>query len=422
MASTEILSLAVAAESTYASVDSTTGVPSTSGLSFAEAEVERAGLAPFGDMPVRQRAETRAGGYNLPPEPVSSLASGTRLHKRSGTFTITMPLRTIGDGTAYATYPASPLGRLLASGMAVGSIGTVGSSNASSGAGTITVTSSTNFAVGFGVGATISGRKEVSFITEITNGTTIVVSPQFTAAPSALREMQTYWMDLPISPGASVCCRLTTSTSIYYAYGCRWSQARIFFDNRMGMIEFTMQSPYIVDDNGGGTPADPVRASGAVAHLLESYVQIGENDIGSTTPASVPSNPLSVDSVEVTFSNTLTEVGRTSDNVGISNLEITGVNATFNIVLSTPFADIDEWMLDQERHSVLIGMGPTGNGNGAAIYFPGAVLTQDPSKRDHSGGIVRQVLVGTQGLWSLDTGSKSTSVPINTPVRLALAS
>lgn len=424
MASTSIRSIGVAAESTFAAV-ATNGIPSTSGLTFYGLECDRASVQPFGDPESVEREETRASFYALPPEPVALHDGSSYVRRRRGEITLTMPLRSIGAGTAYSTYAAIPWYMLLRTVLGHSVPGTVADAlSAEADVSTHTASSGGTFLAGRGfktdlASGSYTGRPWYQFTTDVT-GSTITASPglMLRGAGSSQRQLQTAFYAPGSTGGSSVALYLAGDGWKTYAFGCRASRIRLFVESGMVKLEVTLRAAYITDDHGSGVHAtNPVRASGVPAQFRRSLLVVGDAAIGTTSPGVHGASPISVDmdSFEATLDITLAEIGRTSDAVGFSDMERTNYDARMSVTASYADSTLAGDLFAQTERCVLAGFGPIGNGNGACVYMPAAHMVGDPSRYDVSGDIVKTRLEYRAGLYTLDTNS---TAPQDTPFRL----
>jgi hypothetical protein len=99
-------------------------------------------------------------------------------------------------------------------------------------------------------------------------------------------------------------------------------------------------------------------------------------------------------------------------------MDISGVDVELTLTLSTVNTTIANDYFNKTLRQVLIGTGPSGDGEGCAIMLPAAMLTNDPSAYDVSGNdIVRQTLTYKQARYAGDVSEVNAA---NSPFRLAL--
>ena len=151
-------SLSVAVESSFGSLDSSTGAPSASGLSFISIPCERDPIVIPGEPPVSERTEARDGPHGLPPELDTTFIGGTRKQRRTGTVTVRCDFTTLGTGSNYA---ATALGRLLSAGFSTVIPGAASDAvNAAVSLNRYTPTTLCNYRLGGLIGLEIAGRAQ----------------------------------------------------------------------------------------------------------------------------------------------------------------------------------------------------------------------------------------------------------------------
>ena len=79
-------SLSIAPESSFGSLNPTTGLPSTSTITvdFVSIPCERDPIVIYGEPVASERNDARDGSYGLPPEPDTVFYSGSRVRRRTG--------------------------------------------------------------------------------------------------------------------------------------------------------------------------------------------------------------------------------------------------------------------------------------------------------------------------------------------------
>lgn len=433
MATVHIRSLGVAEESSFGSL-AATGLPDNTGLTFTSmGDIERASITFDGqESPSTEREDPRTAAYHRPPEPVTVYNSGTAQKRRTGTISLTVALRTIGSKTAFLTYSSVPLHRLLASGMGVHTpnaqsiavTGAVGDND-------FTVADIANLTVGelFAVDMGTT-RREFSAITGLTEGgatDTVTHSPALSAGLSneTVHLCQTLYGRLGVSGlGSSVAIRADGDGWRYYANGCRMESLAVNASDRKVMLEITLRAAIIQDGHSDAAVAagtnivEPTYADGNIAHTIGSYAVITGSIASASAPAKLARTVVDVDEWSFSLTNTLAPRSHSDDILGMSELEVVDQTATMDLTLSVPSSTYDDDFWSATQRSVLLGFGPTGEGNGACIYLPAAHLTTDAGMRDLGGDLVRQTLNFRQGRWALDD---ATVAPANTHVRIGLS-
>lgn len=427
--STTHRSLSVAVESAFGSLSTSTGLPDNSGLTYVSIPCERDPIIVYGDPVVSERNDARDGSYGLAPEPDTVWASGSRVRRRTGQVNLRVDLTTIGS--AASNYNTNYLGYLLGAGLLTQSH-TVQSDTVSAitNVNTFTPTAtSTYYEIGALVGADLNGRAEFSAVTDNDVSGDVTVSPAFssgfTGTPT-LRLMQTWFPGSRSNLGNrthSLSFRVDGVDFRSYAYGCVLESISLSLDNGRVMADMTFQAALIQDDHGNAVgPDEPVYNSGAPAFFRGSYVVVSDASPTSLTNASTGDTlgRLVLDVEDFTFSitNTLTPMGHSNSILAMSDMEISDVDIELNLTISSPTTILNDDFFNRTLRQVLVGLGPIGDGLGAALMIPAAYCINDPSKYDPSGNdIVRQTLTYKASRFGGDVSSSGAG---NSPVRLAL--
>lgn len=422
MSASPIRSIQVSVEPSFGNVEAATGLPTTNGLTWRSLEADRASLETFGDVAMNEREEARDGPHGVPPEPSTVWAAGVRVQRRTGTITVTCPVRPLGagnTGAAVFAYTDLPLFQLLNSGMwdAGASASTSDTVGAAITVNQITAGATANYNLGELVSVVEGNRFEVAGVTRI-QPVTISVSPAFSSAPAVqeLRTMRTLYVHNSLSVaalGGSVALRIDGVGWRTEAFGCRMASARLALKNKQLIAEVVIDATYIRDDHANAATAEPVRTDAAPVHFLNSYAVIsGAVATEVAAPASLSRRTLNLDDVEITITNTLTPAGFSDNVLAMSNKEITQVEIDTVLTLSAPSTLMTADFRNQATRSLMIGFAgefasasATEVGNGFAVYIPSAFLTVDPDKRDLTLEIVRQVLNYKPGRFYGDTGT-----------------
>ena len=421
-------SLSVAVESAFCSLSASTGLPDNSGLTYTSIPCERDPIVVYGDPVVSERNDARDGSYGLPPEPDTVWSSGARVQRRTGQISLRLDLTTIGS--AANNYDSNYLGYLLGAGLltAKHSVSLDPVSSVSDVNTFTPTTTSTNYAVGAILGAELNGRAEYSAVTDNDVSGDVTVSPAFSAGftgTPTMRLMQTWF------PGSrSVLGDRTHSLSFRvdgvnfrsYAYGCVLESLALSLDNGRVMADLTYQAALIQDDHGNAAgPIEPTYNSGAPAFFRGSYVVVSDAAPTSLTNATTGDTlgrvALDVEDFSFTITNTLTPLGHSNSLLAMSDIEITDVDVELSLTLSTANSSLNSDFFNRQLRQVLVGMGPIGDGLGAAVMIPAVYLTGDASKYEVGGNdIVRQQLTYKASRFG---GDVSESGAGNSPVRLA---
>lgn len=422
-------SISVATESTFGSIDSSSGLPANGALSFISLPCEKDPIVIYGDIVVNERSEARDGPHGLPPEPDTVYSAGSRVQRRTGQVQITMDFTTVGS--AANTYASTGLGMLLNAGFLT-SIPLFTSADTVTGDDVnffTPTTTNTNYKIGGLVGSIIAGRCEYAGITSNNRGGAgkIGVSPAFSDEPSTIYPMQTWYTPTSTSSGqvtSSLCFRIDGVNFRTYAYGCKLVSLNISVTNGRLLGQFTFQSALIQDDHANATgPIEPVVLSGATQHFRNAYaivsspVTYSRTNVVGTTGEELDRIALDAEGFTFNIVNTLTPKGFSNNILTMSDMEVTNLDVECSLTLSSVKTDLIDDFKDRVVRQVLIGTGPIGNGQGMALLIPAGYLTVDPNKYDVSGEIVKQTLTYKQTRFGGDVG---TTQPANTPIRLAL--
>jgi hypothetical protein len=422
-------SISVATESTFGSIDASSGLPANGALSFISLPCEKDPIVIYGDIVINERSEARDGPHGLPPEPDTVYSAGSRVQRRTGQVQITMDFTTVGS--AANTYASTGLGMLLNAGFLT-------SLPLFTSADTVTgddvnfftpTTTNTNYKIGGLVGSIIAGRCEYAGITSNNRGGAgkIGVSPAFSDEPSSIYPMQTWYTPTSTSSGqvtSSLCFRIDGVNFRTYAYGCKLVSLNISVTNGRLLGQFTFQSALIQDDHANASgPIEPVVLSGATQHFRNAYaivsspVTYSRTNVVGTTGEELDRIALDAEGFTFNIVNTLTPKGFSNNILTMSDMEVTNLDVECSLTLSSVKTDLIDDFKDRVVRQVLIGTGPIGNGQGMALLIPAGYLTVDPNKYDVSGEIVKQTLTYKQTRFGGDVG---TTQPANTPIRLAL--
>ena len=422
-------SISVATESSFGSIDTSSGLPSPSGLTFLSLPCEKDPIVVYGDPVVNERTEARDGPHGLPPEPDTVWSAGSRVQRRTGQVQVTIDFTTIGADAN--TYAGTGLGKLLNAGFLTSlplftSADTVVGDSVNYFTPT---TTNTNYKIGGLVGSIINGRCEYSAVSSNNRASAgkIGVSPAFSDEPSTIYPMQTWYTPTSTSSGqvtSSLCFRVDGVNFRTYAYGCKLVSLNISVNNGRLMGAFTFQAALIQDDHANATgPIEPLVLGGATQHFRNAYavvsspVTYSRTNISGSTGEELDRIALDAETFTFNITNTLTPKGFSNNILTMSDMEVTNVDLECTLTLSAVKTDIANDFKNRVIRQVLIGTGPIGNGQGMALFIPAAYLTVDPNKYDVGGEIVKQTLTYKQTRFGGDVG---TTQPANTPIRLAL--
>lgn len=425
-------SLSIAAEGAFASIDSSTGLPSPAGLSFISALVDRDPIVVPGDAAATDRLDARDGPFSLPREPDTVWSSGSRVRRRTGSISVRCDLTTLGTG---ANYAGTALGMMLGAAMKY-SQGTAPDTVAATvDANSFDPTAATSsYIMGNILGTEIDGRAEYGAITSNDQGGTGVVaySPATSGTiglGATVRQLDTWYVPQKTNSGqfdGTVALRIDGVGVRTYCYGCAVESIALSHDGGRVMADITFQSAHITDDHASAAgPVEPTYENGAAPHFRGSYVTLGSvaatslTDVAGTTGDAAGRLAVDCEAFSVTLTNTLTPKGFSNDITGMSGWEISDCTVEASLTLSSAVTAVDADFFNKTPRAVMIGTGPLGVGMGMAINLPAGVLTSDASKRDVSGEIIKQILNYSASRFGGDVPNVQNRGS-NTPFRLGL--
>jgi len=422
-------SLSIAPEgSSFGSLDSTTGLPSTSGLTFISIPCERDPIVIYGEPIASERNDARDGSYGLPPEPDTVFSSGSRVRRRTGQVNLRLDLTSIGSTPD--NYDTNYLGYLLGAGFQTAkhtitsdTPSAVGSNNLF----TPTLTN-TDYSIGALLGCNIAGRAEYTAVTDNDESGDIAISPALSnlQTSTTLRALQTWYPGSRAQTGNkvdSVAFQVEGVDFKTICFGCVLETVSISLDNGRVMADLTYQSACIQDDHASAVaPVEPTYNAGSPPFFRGSYVVVSSASPTSLTNATagdkLARTALDCEDFTLTITNTLTPLGHSNSILAMSEMEISDVDVELTLTLSSPSTTLNSDYFNRKIRQVLVGTGPVDDGKGCAFMIPAAYLTNDPSQYDVSGNdIVRQTLTYKQSRFGGDVAETGAA---NSPVRIGL--
>ena len=428
--STTLRTLSYAIESTFGSISSSTNLPDHSSYEFVSIPVEKDPLVIFGDeLPMSERLDTKDGFYTLPPEPDTVFNGGSRVRRRQGTVTLRLDLT--GIGTTSNTYNNTYIDALFKAGFLASSppFNTADTpSNQTVNSYTPTQTS-TDYPIGTLISTVFNNVATYSQVTSNNRGGTgdIGFSPSFPSnSYNSINPMQNYYPASRTQSGdytSSLCFRIDGVNFRSYAYGCILEGLSISPDNGRLMLDMTFRSPLIQDDHAnaqglfepvylGGTPpffrgCEVVTSTTSPSSLVDKSGNTGDELARAS---------LETETFSFSVTNTLTPILNSTNILGMSNMEISNIDTTLELTLSTVNTLVKDDFFNRTCRNYIVGSGPVGEGQGFAISIPAGYMTQDPSKYDVSGEIVKQVLTIKPTRYAGDTGEADSG---NAPFKMA---
>lgn len=437
MASKLILSAEVARETSFAMVGAD-GIPAITPIiaDFYAAEIsDKSQIVQSGDPILTDRnGIVRDALYAMPPEPGSVQSAGGDWYKRkNATFSLTMPVRSRGDGTNYDAWDKLPLWNLGSTALQENIIASpypddvATAVTATSHTGT-DVTGICDDEVGHILRAISNGRADYACVTSVV-GELLTYSPAFMSVPimgDVIRPMASLYLPRKGVPATTtVAIKLNGIGWKSTCYGCKVTKITFNYVPETGRLEQTFEvfSPYVVYENTTNDCVPVLYADGGVAHHLLSYMKI--SDTGGTvmspvaSPAELAASSFCLDEFTMELAITHSPNGCGEGIVGMSDNEVVDVKVTGSMTLGSTSTDFDTDLWTGTMRSVMIGFNSanvTDEGEGAAIYIPSAVLTADPELRDTGKDHYRTKLTFEQGFWNGDTGSTD---PADSPFQIA---
>ncbi len=411
--STAILrSFEVAAESGFGSIDSTTGQPDVSGLTFYGAEFERASLSVFGgESELVDDGTAVLGPGGLPPEVSASYTpTGERVRRQVGEITVQMRIKGWGAGnSAIPDANSMPQSLLWASGATRVDSGGAALTPSAMGTnnGVVDFGAPPGLDVGEAVAAVIDGCMVVNRVVTVA-GNTATFSHYW---PRALTGSDSIQRGLNFivgrgsstaATGASVSVRGTSLDAQFVATGCRWSSISITNENGFLLAEFTLQCAIILTDINVAsfTPTSAARIASPTAVLrgVALYRTDGDTGVigGGAGPISLGATkvPFELDGLSLTFENTLVPVGVGCPAIGMANMEVADTSVSMEYT-SRETANADELdLLNRVCRGITIAGAPLNDGatslNGFGVCIPAASLSADANVTAEDDGLLQQ--------------------------------
>lgn len=411
--STAILrSLRVAKESTFGSIVSTTGQPSSAGLTYYGAEFERASLTVFGgESELVEDGTSTLGPGGLPPEVAASwTAGGTRVRRQVGDITVQMRVKGWGSGNvSMADANDMPFSLMLASGLSL--VDNTGVALTPSGMGgnngIVQFAAPPGFADGEVVLANIDGCLIANRVVDVAgnDATFSHYWPRALTGSDSIRRGLNFRVgrnDKTGEVGDSVVLEGRSLDAIYEAFGCRLASVSFTNDNGQLLAELVMRAAIIIPDvdPAGVTPTAAARIDAPTTVLRGVALYRTDADTGIIGGQSAPISsaaskvPFELDGLTFSIENTLVPVGTGCPAIGMSNMEVANTAVSFEYTSRAP-TDADELdLLNRVCRGLTLAAGPLSDGttsyNGFAINIPAASLTADANVTAEDDGLLQQ--------------------------------
>lgn len=401
-------SLQIAQEGSFGQIDTTTGLPTLTGLTFVSVEGDRSDIATIGEPVITTREELRSSFYQRPDEMITMKdGSGNLVQRRKGSLTLNCRMRNVGatPGAVIDGVANLPGYWMLNSSLQAFPYGSTQVVDSAASATSFVSNTTPAASVGSVLAYDYQGRRHYTGVTDFDSGTdTYTVSPALPVTPSAAQTLfGSYFLGIPtgtMTVGPSLAFKLDGDGWETLAFGCRLESVEISWDlDGEAMWAFTFSCSHIQDNHASAAIVDPVRPSGHVVHPLGANHVISSTRSDGAGPLALARTRLAVESGSVTINFTLAPCGDSLTILGMSNLEVTDVMVEISLTLCTVLALVANDYRDGVPRSLMLSFGPTGAGEGAYIYVPSAVMTSDPNIRDLGGDAIKQVLNYKVGLW-----------------------
>lgn len=410
MSSAILRSLRVAAESTFGSIDSSTGQPSSSGLTFFGAEFESASLTVFGGESELVEDGTIANGPGgLPPEVSTSwTAAGARVKRQTGDITISMRVKGFGGGNSLLGDANDlPLALALASGMKLTDHGGgevvptgMGANN-----GIVSFAAPPGLADGELVVANVDGCMVANRVVEV-DGNDATFShywPRALTGSDSIRRGLNFAVGRGADTGAvgdSVVIEARSADASYEAFGGRLVSAAFTNDNGIALVELTLRPAVIITTQGTTSPTTAARVAAPTSVLrgVALYRTDGDTGIigGASAPISLDASkvPFELDGLTITIENTLVPVGTGCPAIGMSDMEVANTAVTMEYTSKAPSTADELDLLNRVCRGITLAAGPLYDGstyyNGCAWNIPAASLSADANVTAEDDGLLQQ--------------------------------
>jgi len=400
----------------FGSLDAS-GIPDSSLNTYRAMEVRRGSLT-IGSTPRLPLDSQRAGPYMRPDEPDTIWSAGAPLPRRTGSITITVPMRGLVTAGQYTQYNVGgtphPVGLLNNSGFAgytpnddvdpvAGAVG----------ANEFTPTVVGDYTLGQIIGVEVAGARRFSCVTEITAN--IIHSPALALAAGNVYPCHTWApaiSGLGTGLGRSISMRFRRLHPVLgarqtFAYGGRVRKVTFRPDGERRHLMADYEIDFAnVRDEGATVPGEPIIDEGAsVANALGSEVCVsGPITLPYTGGVGLQLSRTTLEAAaDWTFEIENTLAGVETHGAGplaVSEWEVVQsiARATLRV---TPVALLDTMLTTRERRQLLIGCGPGRAGSGWCGVIQAAHLTED-SLLDDTGDRITQTATFTGDYWDGD--------------------
>lgn len=415
MASKYFTSLAVAIEATFGSVSASTGIPDEAGLTWSQVEIADRGAITFtGEAPMVEDNGPRTGPWARPGEFATvKTAGGVTIQRRSGTVSVTFPMRSglteAGSTSALWKFLLGGLDALHAPAAGVDDV-TIAPTTTSS----WTATTPAKYTAGALIGVESNGRWDYAPIND--EGNPVVTALALAQSPGAAKTLRLLACAATPAEGAPVPDTLALDMRgagwQEIAFGCRPTRYLIAMeaDTRRIMVTVDLDVAYFKAIAAPSAPTQVVPSGGGIDHQIQSYVALGslhdDDGVPDLLSAEARAVTLCLDELELEVSLTNAFPGCGESILGRGEPEVVDATAelrmTVSSILDAPGSatGVDAQFWARQTRQVLVGLAsgaPGSIANGAALWLPSAFLAADPALLDNGGERLRQRLVFRAG-------------------------
>ena len=445
MASKHIVGIRIATEGSYGSVGAN-GYPDGTGLgAWTGMEIaDRAQIVPVGDPLQDERMGARDGWWGRPAEPVKPGAALQPI--RRAQITIDQYVRPRGVGTTWATYAASPIGKILGSRLRLLDV-PAASSFAAAGVNErlINGVHPDSFATGQALRVTRGGAAQYVGTTRVEQAggfaADIFFAPGLGAVPGAAETyfpLACFFQPRPDDSTNLPSFALELSGMGWEAtcYACTLSALTLTMEEatRAWRLSYTIDSDWVDYTTAAALPPVEQVTDGQIVHGLAAPLVMSSPWTDATVPNYLSATlnrdlTLCVDAFTLSMSWTMATKGCGNTWLGRTKPEAVDMEATLEIVVPEYLPALaTDYSLRRYRNLMLGGSCyNAAGGEGACLHIPAAYLTEEPIKPDVGADYLRTRLVYAPGRWPSDNPDTGVSPPqlydttcANTPIRLSL--
>lgn len=432
MSTASVKRVVIAAESTYASISSSTGLPvrpSGVGVAFERASVDVQG----GASELVERGVPTRGAFAQPPEVSTMFSGGARQRRQTGDVTLRMRVHGYGAGAVGGTpadIMATPLALILRTVMGSAAPGSALPAIAAgpvANAGVVEFDSPPGLVAGEVVLALVDGCVVANRVTDVAGNVATFLHywpRQIITGDKLVRGAQFFvGVDGTLGThGPSVYVGLYTLDTITDCYGCRLSSITFAPEGGQLFADVTLRAAIIQPDiDTAGTVVLPAPAPVYLAPTctLRGSALLRTN--GDTGPLAGTSAPLSLASAEMPYqldgwslalTFELVPIGTGCGLAGEQGVEVGSWSVTYGYTRHITRTDDEDDLLNAVSRGLALAAGPITSGsndhNGWGCSIPAACLTADPNVSAPDGSLLQQALAYRAADYAGDTGLSRT--------------